>query len=55
MKLIKSEKIITDLRIDKRRVRRLCRQYGKRRFTKPEIFSFKIWLALKKISRNYQR
>ncbi|WKV16877.1 hypothetical protein [Escherichia phage PH1062] len=55
MKLIKSEKIITDLRMDKRRVRRLCRQYGKRRFTKPEIFSFKIWLVLKKNARNHRR
>lgn len=51
--------VVTEKKIDrisdKRRHRRLCRQYGKRRFTKPEIFSFKIWLALKKIARNHQR
>lgn len=54
-RLVVTEKRVTSVLNDKRKFRRLCRQYGKRRFTKPEIFSFKIWLALKKIARNYQR
>lgn len=55
MKLIKSEKIITDLRIDKRRVLRLCRQYGKLRFTEPGMFCFIAFAAMKKNARNHQR
>lgn len=51
--------VVTEKKIDrisdKRRHRRLCRQYGKLRFTEPGMFCFIAWRAMKDIARNYQR
>lgn len=54
MKFNKTEKKV-DRISDKRRHRRLCRQYGKLRFTEPGMFCFIAWLAMKDIARNHKR
>lgn len=54
MKFNKTEKKV-DRISDKRRHRRLCRQYGKLRFTEPGIFCFIAWRAMKYIARNHKR
>lgn len=51
--VVKEKKI--DRISDKRRHRRLCRQYGKIRFTEPGVFCFIAWRAMKKNARNHQR
>lgn len=51
--------VVTEKKVDrvddKRRHRRLCRQYGKLRFTEPGMFCFIAWRAMKDIARNYKR
>lgn len=53
-RLVVTEKKV-DRISDKRRHRRLCRQYGKLRFTEPGMFCFIAWRAMKDIARNYKR
>lgn len=53
-RLVVTEKKV-DLVDDKRRYRRLCRQYGKLRFTEPGMFCFIAWRAMKDNARNYKR
>lgn len=51
--------VVTEKKVDrvddKRRHRRLCRQYGKLRFTEPGMFCFIAWRAMKKNARNHKR
>ena len=51
--------VVTEKKVDrvddKRRHRRLCRQYGKLRFTEPGMFCFIAWRAMKDIARNHKR
>lgn len=51
--------VVTEKKVDrvddKRRHRRLCRQYGKLRFTEPGMFCFIAWRAMKYIARNHKR
>lgn len=54
-RLVVTEKRVTSALNDKRKFRRLCRQYGKLRFTEPGMFCFIAWAAMKKNARNYQR
>lgn len=54
MKFNKTEKKV-DRISDKRRHRRLCRQYGKLRFNEPGMFCFIAWRAMKDIARNHKR
>lgn len=53
-RLVVTEKKV-DRISDKRRHRRLCRQYGKLRFTEPGMFCFIAFAAMKKNARNHQR
>lgn len=54
-RLVVTEKRVTGVLNDKRKFRRLCRQYGKLRFTEPGMFCFIAWAAMKKNARNHQR
>lgn len=51
--------VVTEKKVDrigdKRRHRRLCRQYGKIRFTEPGMFCFIAWREMKDIARNHKR
>lgn len=51
--------VVTEKKVDrvgdKRRHRRICRQYGKLRFTEPGMFCFIAWRAMKDIARNHKR
>lgn len=53
-RLVVTEKKV-DRISDKRRHRRLCRQYGKLRFTEPGMFCFIAWREMKDIARNHNR
>lgn len=53
-RLVVTEKKV-DRISDKRRHRRLCRQYGKLRFTEPGMFCFIAFAAMKKNARNHKR
>lgn len=54
-RLVVTEKRVTGVLNDKRKFRRMCRQYGKLRFTDPGMFCFIAFAAMKKNARNYQR
>lgn len=54
-RLVVTEKRVTNVLNDKRKFRRMCRQYGKLRFTEPGMFCFIAFAAMKKIARNHQR
>lgn len=54
-RLVVTEKRVTNVLNDKRKFRRMCRQYGKLRFTEPGMFCFIAWAEMKKNARNYQR
>lgn len=54
-RLAVTEKRVTNVLNDKRKFRRMCRQYGKLRFTEPGMFCFIAWRAMKKNARNHQR
>ena len=54
-RLVVTEKRVTGVLNDKRKFRRMCRQYGKLRFTEPGIFCFIAFAAMKKNARNHQR
>ena len=54
-RLVVTEKRVTSVLNDKRKFRRLCRQYGKLRFTEPGMFCFIAWAAMKKNARNHKR
>ena len=54
-RLVVTEKRVTSVINDKRKFRRLCRQYGKLRFTEPGMFCFIAFAAMKKNARNHKR
>ena len=54
-RLVVTEKRVTNVFNDKRKFRRMCRQYGKLRFTEPGMFCFIAFAAMKKNARNHQR
>lgn len=54
-RLVVTEKRVTNVLNDKRKFRRMCRQYGKLRFTEPGMFCFIAWRAMKDIARNHKR
>lgn len=54
-RLVVTEKRVTNVLNDKRKFRRMCRQYGKLRFTEPGMFCFIAFAAMKKNARNHQR
>lgn len=54
-RLVVTEKRVTGVLNDKRKFRRMCRQYGKLRFTEPGMFCFIAFAAMKKNARNHQR
>lgn len=54
-RLVVTEKRVTNVLNDKRKFRRMRRQYGKLRFTEPVMFCFIAWRAMKAIARNYKR
>ena len=54
-RLVITEKRVTGALSDKRKFRRMCRQYGKLRFTDPGMFCFIAFAAMKKNARNHQR
>ena len=54
-RLVVTEKRVTNVLDDKRKFRRMCRQYGKMRFTDPGMFCFIAFAAMKKNARNHQR
>lgn len=54
-RLVVTEKRVTNVLNDKRKLRRMCRQYGKLRFTEPGMFCFIAFAAMKKNARNHQR
>lgn len=54
-RLVVTEKRVTNVLDDKRKFRRMCRQYGKLRFTEPGMFCFIAWRAMKYIARNHKR
>lgn len=54
-RLVVTEKRVTNVLNDKRKFRRMCRQYGKIRFTEPGMFCFIAWRAMKNNARNHKR
>ena len=54
-RLVVTEKRVTNVLDDKRKFRRMCRQYGKLRFTEPGMFCFIAFAAMKKNARNHHR
>lgn len=54
-RLVVTEKRVTNVLDDKRKFRRMCRQYGKLRFTDPWMFCFIAFAAMKKNARNHRR
>ncbi len=54
-RLVVTERRVTGVLNDKRKFRRMCRQYGKLRFTEPGMFCFIAFAAMKKNARNHQR
>lgn len=54
-RLVVTEKRVTGVFDDKRKFRRMCRQYGKLRFTEPGMFCFIAWRAMKNNARNHKR